>query len=192
MKLQAPTYRWLAADIEPGRSYGDSRPAIGLCEVWDSGTVGEALQFPMTSASGITELWPFVSAYVADSPLIFFNRAYDRAALRKWLTRYGIVPPPMPASCSLVAARQTLGRAATAPLAEMCNSLNLFTDDEREERRSDWLHRGIRMGRPNLRNAADDALACARLVRYLTVRTSQTVSDLFARQDARSLNDSPH
>lgn len=179
--------RWVAADIEPGRSYGPQRAAIGLCEMWDTGVVGDVLSFDMERSSQLVDLWPFIDGFIGDSPLIFFNAGYDRSALRKWLTRISIPPPANGSYCALVAARRILGRP-TGDLQDLAKRLQLFTEDERRERIEVFRSRGGSRGRPYLRHAGDDALACARLVRHLCATTSQTFSELFATQPSRPIN----
>ena len=184
--------RYVCMDVEPGgKTSGVGY--IGLCEVDASGVIGQPFFVSFLSPlwqgrheTDFPEVWAFVDAYLSGSLVAAFNARYDRSALRRLIAAVpgaGITPPEI--RCVLEAARRHPDVLPSfGDLCDAVQRLKLLSEDEIEFRRRRFFDQGYG-SKWMLNDAADDALACARLTVAMSGITGLSVSDLLHPVTAR-------
>lgn len=178
------TSRIVCIDIEPGGKTSP-RGSIGVCEIEETGAIGKPFHIefasplsPLVRDTDFPEVWAFIDAYATGAVVVAYSARYDRAALRRLIAAVpsaSFDPPEI--RCALEAARRIPGIPSVGSLSDAVVRLELFSPAEVDIRRRRFFdeHYGSKW---LLNDAADDALACARLVAKLSAHSGQSPTAL--------------
>ena len=170
---------FIAIDFETANRYNHSAVSVGLARMDHKGQVLDSyykllrpkyLFFePMCmSVNGLSEmeirnadtletLWPEMSDFIGDLPLVAHNAAFDMSVLKGSLASWGIQVPPFEYYCTLQLSRRLMP----------CHRSHSLTNLVHEVLDLDY----------NAHNAADDAYVCGRLFCYMLSREGITDRD---------------
>ncbi len=141
--------RWVGLDFETATGKRSSACAIGIVVVEDGAVVDlrhwlirppgnefsdrniqvhGILPDDVESAPTLEQLWPEISALLADGPVVAHNAKFDMSVLRDSLAEYGIKPPALVFYCSAEIARAAWPELENHKLNTVCGHLGIELD----------------------------------------------------------------